>query len=157
MPGFHSKSSQACDAKLFSFIVSSKGANDYQLLLQVNINKQDGQAEIGPKGENPMDLEVWLPGDKRFVSGLAPWKAAVGKAENSFVSTFGSRLAVQLEVALPSPAVVPAAESCLRSFRSRCTVLQFPKQKGQNQSSLLSPEPLWTIYCENQHQQAGGE
>lgn len=76
MPGFHSKLSQACDAKLFLFIPSSKGANDSQPL-QVNINKQDGQAEIGPKGESPTDLEVWFPGDKRFVSGLAPWKTSV--------------------------------------------------------------------------------
>lgn len=77
MPGFHSKSSQACDAKLFLFIVSSKGANDSQPLLQVNINKQDGQAEIGPKGEILMDKGSGSLEIKRFVSGLAAWRTAV--------------------------------------------------------------------------------
>lgn len=112
MPGFHSKSSQACDAKLFLFIASSKEANDSQPLLQVNINKQDGQAEIGPKGGIPMDKRSGSLEIKGLSQGWHPGKQLLGKAENSFVSTFGNRLAVQLEVTSPSPAAVPAAEGC---------------------------------------------
>lgn len=62
------------------------------------------------KGRNPYWQEVWLPGDKRFVSGLAAWKTAVRESWKLLCQHIGNRLAVQLEVALPSPALVPAAE-----------------------------------------------
>lgn len=82
--------------------------------LQVNINKQAGQAEIGPKGEIPVDERSNSLEIKGLSQGWHPGKQLFGKAENSFVSAFGNRVAVQFEVALPSPAVAPAAEGCLQ-------------------------------------------
>lgn len=114
MPGFPSKSSQACDAKLFLFIASSKGANDSQPLLKVNINKHAGQAEIGTKGEIPIDKRSGSLEIKGSSQSWHPGKQLFGKAENSFVSTFDNTLAVEREVALPLPAVARAAEGCLQ-------------------------------------------
>lgn len=138
MPGFHSKSSQACDAKLFLFIASSKGANDSQPLLQVNSNKQDGQAEMGPMGGIPMDKRSGSLGIKGLSQGWHPGKQLSGKAENSFVSTFGNRLAVQLEIALLSPAVVPAAEGCLQVLWILLHSPPLPKTEERNKTNPAS-------------------
>lgn len=156
MPGFHSKSFQACVAELFLFILSSKGANDFQPLPQVSTNKQAGQAGIGPTGEIPLDNASNLLEKRGLPWGWHPGKQLPWKAENSFVSTsVGIGPAVRLGGALPSPAVAVSCwglPSAPPDPAAHLSASRSPKLKeGQNQPSLFGG------YCENPRHRAGGE